>query len=108
MQLVIADTGPINYLVLIRSIDLLPILFDSVILPSAVQSELADSSAPPAVQHWITNRPIWIEIHEAHGLNLALPIRLDRGETAAIELATSLGADLVLMDERKGVKVAKQ
>ncbi len=32
---------------------------------------------------------------------------LDEGETAAISLATSLGADLLLMDDRKGVVVAR-
>jgi predicted nucleic acid-binding protein len=37
VRLIIADTGPINYLVLIGSIDLLSMLFDSVILPSAVR-----------------------------------------------------------------------
>ena len=42
MRLIIADTGPINYLVLIGNIDLLPVLFDKVILPSAVQAELTD------------------------------------------------------------------
>ena len=32
---------------------------------------------------------------------------LDEGEIAAIELAISLGADLLLMDDRKGVTVAR-
>ena len=32
---------------------------------------------------------------------------LDEGETAAIALAISLDADLLLMDDRKGVEVAR-
>jgi predicted nucleic acid-binding protein len=36
VQLVIADTGPINYLLLIEQIDILPVLFERVILPVAV------------------------------------------------------------------------
>ena len=48
MRLVVADTGPINYLILIEKIDLLPILFKNVILPSAVQTELID----PDARHW--------------------------------------------------------
>ena len=40
MQLVIADTGPVNYLVPIGHIDLLPRLFQRVILPTAVKEEL--------------------------------------------------------------------
>ena len=47
MQLIIADTEPINYLVLIGNIDLLPVLFETVILPSAVEAELSDPDAPP-------------------------------------------------------------
>jgi predicted nucleic acid-binding protein len=34
-------------------------------------------------------------------------LRLDDGERAAITLAISLGADLVLMDERQGSSVAR-
>jgi predicted nucleic acid-binding protein len=32
VRLVIADTGPVNYLILIGHIDILPALFDKVIL----------------------------------------------------------------------------
>ena len=49
MRLVIADTGPLNYLILIGQIDLLPGLFEKVVLPTTVQSELASSKAPPLV-----------------------------------------------------------
>ena len=43
MQLVIADTSPINYLILIEHIDILPALFEKVILPSVVRDELTAS-----------------------------------------------------------------
>jgi predicted nucleic acid-binding protein len=33
MPIVVADTGPLNYLVLIEAIDLLPKLFDLVCVP---------------------------------------------------------------------------
>ena len=109
MRLIIADTGPINYLVLIGNIDLLPILFENVILPSAVRAELADPDAPPSVRNWIANPPLWLSIHEAPGrqFDRGSVEGLDEGETAAIALATSLGADLLLMDDRKGVIVAR-
>lgn len=48
MRLVIADTGPINYLILIGHIELLQALFDKVILPSTVHRELASLKAPPS------------------------------------------------------------
>jgi predicted nucleic acid-binding protein len=40
VQLVIADTGRVNYPILIGHLDLLPVLFDKVILPAAVHGEL--------------------------------------------------------------------
>jgi hypothetical protein len=48
VQLIIADTGPVNYPILIGHIDILPTLFERVILPSAVKDELADPNTPLA------------------------------------------------------------
>jgi predicted nucleic acid-binding protein len=45
MQIVVADTGPLNYLVLIDAIDLLPRLFDRVFVPLAVRDELTQRHA---------------------------------------------------------------
>jgi len=50
VRLVIADAGPINNLVLIGHINLLPALFETVILPSVVQAELTARCAPPPVR----------------------------------------------------------
>ena len=109
MRLVIADTGPVNYLVLIGHIDLLPALFDKVILPSAVQAELTDPSAPPSVRNWIANPPAWLNVHEAPSRqpDQASMEGLDEGEAAAIALAILLDADLLLMDDREGVIAAR-
>jgi predicted nucleic acid-binding protein len=41
VRLVVADTGPIHYLVLIGHIDLIPALFETVYVPSDVQTELS-------------------------------------------------------------------
>ena len=63
MQLVIADTSPINYLIQIHQIELLPLLFERIALPSTVQSELSHVRAPLPVRQWIVNPPSWLEIH---------------------------------------------
>jgi predicted nucleic acid-binding protein len=42
------------------------------------------------------------------GSDNATDAALDEGERAAIALATSIGADLILMDDRAGVAVAYQ
>jgi predicted nucleic acid-binding protein len=106
VRLVIADTGPINYLVLIGNIDVLPRMFEKIALPLAVQTELSDPLAPLPVRHWIASPPAWLEIHNTAGLPRVSG--LDEGETAAIALAESLHADLLLIDERNGVRVARR
>lgn len=106
MQLVIADTGPVNYLILIGHIDLLPRLFHKIILPTSVRGELADADAPHEVRAWIANPPDWIEVREAPVADGTLT-EIDEGEQAVILLALSLHADLLLMDDRKAVRTAR-
>jgi predicted nucleic acid-binding protein len=106
VQLVIADTGPVNYLILIGHIDLLPRLFDKVILPAAVRDELMNIAAPREVQSWAADPPAWAEILETQGVTRGF-VRLGAGEAAVIALAESLHADLLLIDERKGAKAAR-
>ncbi len=106
MRLVIADTGPINYLVLVGHVDVLPRLFERIILPTEVQAELSDRDAPLQVQAWMARHPSWIEVVNAPVV--ARQIGIHRGEAAAIALAGSIRADLLLMDDRKGVNAAKR
>jgi predicted nucleic acid-binding protein len=108
MRLVIADTGPVNYLLLIGHIDILPALFEKVTLPSAVKDELAIQEAPDVVRSWITATPAWIDVRDPKTQSNELAGQLGAGETAAILLAAELHADLVLMDDRRGVAAAIQ
>lgn len=99
-------TSPINYLILIGCVDVLTRLFERVVIPRAVERELAAPDAPPLVQDWISTPPVWLEIHDTTGLpHLS---GLDPGETAAIALDESLRADLLLIDERIGFRAAKE
>jgi predicted nucleic acid-binding protein len=108
VRLVIADTGPLNYLILIGHVGVLPVLFEKVILPATVQGELASIKAPPLIRHWIANLPAWLEVRKGlidQGDDASLK-GIGAGEKAAIQLAASLRADLLLMDDRKGVNAA--
>lgn len=105
MRVVIADTGPLNYLLLIDQVELLPRLFEAVHIPEAVRAELADEAAPRIVRDWIVQPPSWLRI-EPTPTATASPPRLDAGEQAAIALAIKLKAELLLMDDRAGVKAA--
>ncbi len=103
-MLVVSDTSPINVLVQVAQIDVLPALFGRVAVPPEVAREMAHPHAPASVRTFIAAPPAWLSVHAPTTL-LTLP-SLDPGETAAISLAFELGAPL-LIDERDGRKVAQ-
>jgi predicted nucleic acid-binding protein len=94
VRAVIADSGPIHYLVLIGHSEILPALFEKIIIPSAVRDELARIEAPEAVRNWIQAAPPWLRVLTAAGEPLDDPSLkgLDEGEKAALVLAASLAA----------------
>jgi len=108
MPLVVADTGPLHYLVLTGDIELLPKLFERVLVPQVVRDELANAEAPQAVRDWIARAPGWLDVRPAHpGADDVAVAKLDEGERAAIALALAVKAELVLMDDREGVGIAR-
>lgn len=108
MRIVVADTSPLHYLVLIGAVDLLPRLFTQVMIPAAVQDEMRDAGAPLAVREWIATPAAWLTVQENPAADEDATLQeLDKGERAAIALAAMLHADLVLMDDRAGVAVAR-
>jgi predicted nucleic acid-binding protein len=112
MILVVADTGPLCYLILIEAVGLLPRMYDRVVIPSAVLAELAHPKAPAAVKTWAGSLPTWAEVRTA--AHDELDDILDPGEAEAIILAEQLKADSLLLDEmearrealRRGLPVA--
>lgn len=107
MPAVVADTGPLHYLILIERIDILPALFKTVFMPETVRIELSQPGTPPPVRNWIAAAPTWLVVRpDASGWDVGLQ-KLDDGERQAIMLALSLDADLILMDERAGVAIAR-
>lgn len=104
-MIVVSDTSPINYLLLIEQIDLLPRLFRQIMIPDVVRDEMLDPGAPPVLQQWIINPPSWLIIQAVPGMDKTLSA-LDPGEQAAITLAQTLLADLLLIDERLGQRIA--
>jgi predicted nucleic acid-binding protein len=107
VPIVIADTGPINYLILIGHIDVLPVLFEKIILPSIVRDELMRPKTPLSVRNWIDAAPVWLDVRAAAPTTDMALAGLDGGEKAVIALAVQVHADLLLMDDRRGVKTAR-
>lgn len=106
MTLVVADSSPVRYLVVIGAADVLPKLYDRIILLSVVVAGLTDSRAPSLVREWALNLPSWIEVLIARNTPAEWEDILDSGEAAAISLAREIAADLILLDERKARRVA--
>lgn len=102
--MVVSNTTPLNYLVLIGQVDVLPRLYGRVIIPDAVFRELTSMSTPFSVRTWVATSPAWLATATAP----AVPglESLHAGEREAILLAERLGAGALLMDERDGRREA--
>ena len=110
MPIIISDASPLHYLVLIAAEEVLPALYGEVLIPQAVAEELWRAQTPAGVSTWLSHPPAWLNVVPpmAEGIsNLALAV-LGRGEREAIALAIHRRADLVLMDDREGVDVARR
>jgi predicted nucleic acid-binding protein len=102
-MLVVADTSPINYLILLDQDTLLPRLYDQVVIPPAVHGELQHPQTPPAVRAWVAHPPPWFEVrHPQQRLEAAQFPKLGVGEREAIALAQELHVPLLLMDDPEG------
>jgi predicted nucleic acid-binding protein len=106
--LVVADTGPIHYLVEIGHVGILPQLFQQIFIPSLVYDELRHPFAPASVRAWVDTSPKWLHILPVTPSDDPALERLDDGEKSALRLGMTLGADLILIDDRKGAAVALQ
>jgi predicted nucleic acid-binding protein len=103
-MLVVADTSPLHYLILVNQTDLLHTLYGHVTIPIAVAVELSHAKAPQAVRNFVDNPPQWLSVQEpSELLNID---EIDAGERAAISLAVELSADLLLIDDLDGRRAA--
>jgi predicted nucleic acid-binding protein len=80
-MIVVSDTSPLNYLILI------------------------DGRTPEVVKEWIQSTPPWLRIHPPASDHRFVG-SLGPGEAAAIALAIELGAAAVLIDEKAGRRIA--
>jgi predicted nucleic acid-binding protein len=107
VKLVVSDSGPLIALGTTGRLALLRDLYGEVLLPREVFEEVAGQGAdePGAPE---VRAATYLTVAAAPGdpLQVALRSELDAGEAAALSLAKRVGADLVLIDERKGRLVA--
>ena len=107
-MIVVSDTSPLCYLLLIDLIEVLPQLFGRVIIPEKVRDELLSPTAPQVVRKWISQPPDWLEVQIIlDRINPAVN-QFDLGEQEAITLALGLKADLILLDDLAARRIATQ
>jgi predicted nucleic acid-binding protein len=107
-MLVVPDTSPINYLVLLEQTAVLPALYTRVLLPPTVVRELRDAEASEPVRAWTADLPTRCEIrHPAAQVETEALAHLGAGEREAIVLAQEIRAGLLLIDEADGRRGAR-
>jgi predicted nucleic acid-binding protein len=95
-MIVVADSGPLHYLILLDHADLLHRFYGEVVVPEAVAAELSTPSTPLAVRDWISRAPSWLSIVPVESDAVqAVTDDLDLGERAALALAGAMRADCV-------------
>jgi len=63
---VVSDTSPINYLLQIDGIGILPDLYGRIVVPNAVIAELGDAESPDVVRDWVELRILTRELLATH------------------------------------------
>jgi predicted nucleic acid-binding protein len=102
-MIVVADSGPPHYLILLGEIDLLHRFYEQVAIPQSVVDELRAESAPTIVSSWFAHPPEWVAITAVPQAQIdSITDDLDLGERAAIALAGAIQADLLLIDDAAG------
>jgi predicted nucleic acid-binding protein len=103
---VVADTSPLNYLIQIDCDRILPQLYERVFV--RVVEELDHPRTIASVRQWLGRMPAWLIVDPVVDAVDERLARLDPGERQAIQLAARTHADLLLMDERLGVRLARE
>jgi predicted nucleic acid-binding protein len=107
--IVVSDTSPLNYLVLIKQEGVLPMLFKEIVTTPEVLEELRVPRTPQIVRAWVETPPQWLAVRAAHSIDPSL--QLGKGETSAISLASELQRErsdvTLLIDERDGRAAAR-
>lgn len=110
MRSVVADTGPLIGLARIGRLNLLRRLFRTIAIPPQVFHELKLSSDRPGT------KPIlkaidsgWIKLEKIKNpaKSRRLPLLVDAGEADAIMLALEQNAPMLIIDDKRGRRTAK-
>ena len=106
-MIIASNTSPILNLAVVGELELLNKLYGKIIISEAVSDEIKSiGSLPPEFKD--LGRFPWIEVQAVKDLSLVkiLLFELDFGEAHAIAQAVENRADILLIDERLGRRIA--
>ena len=108
-MIVVSDTSVIINLASVGLLELLPRLYGNVIIPEAVFMEIVVEGAglPGSDEIQKADWAVVGSCKDQNSVDLLLN-ELDKGEAEAIVLAKEIGADLLLLDEKAGRRVAEK
>lgn len=108
-ELVVSDTSPLLNLALIDRLDLLTDQFPGIVLPGQVWRELTDGEKGLDAIDELKDRGFLTVVQlDEDDLYIEIARELDAGEAAAITYAIERDADITLLDEREGRRVARR
>jgi len=108
-KIIIADTGPVIALALLDLIKDMPEIIGDIVIPHAVYLECTKDLSKPAakkIQLAKNNKQIRVQDINHSSFYRELKMLLDEGEAEAITLFQETNADLLLIDELKGRRLA--
>jgi uncharacterized protein len=106
--IVISDTSVISNLLIIGELDLLRAMYQEILIPTAVHTELR-ALENTDINYAAYQQANWIQVRDPENRAFAqrLQATLDRGESEAIALALELPGSYLAIDEKAGRHVAK-
>lgn len=109
-MIIVADTTPILYLIKIREINILQLLFDKVCIPKEVYNELTkDNNYTDEIN--ILNNTSFISVYNVEDRNkidnYMKIVGIHKGEAEAIALCKQLESELIFIEDGAGIKLAK-
>lgn len=110
-RIVVADAGPLIGLARVNQLDLLQKLYHRITITPRVLQELKLSSEKPGAK--VISAAVdagWIEVYrlkkkDDHSI---LDLLVDAGEAKSIQSALEQKADILIIDDRKGRKIAER
>lgn len=105
-MIIIADSSPLIALAIINKLHLLSDIFQEIIVPFSVHQEIAqsDKKFSSLLQEW--TKPFIKKCNNTDAFN-AYQLSLGKGESEAIVLSKEFKESILLLDDKKGRKVAK-